>query len=219
MSPLQLYEHDPTSLLPLLTRFLPHTQAVLGAIVSCPAPGHQPRGVLDAPPLETMYASFPPSSLPDDGDRDWLVALALPAPSEQVRVWHRREVELNEAEMARVQRLEGSAVSSAALRGAGSLQGDEAGGARAAEMLTAAVRAMRERFPHHFVTGQLNAAWERALRHALGAPSRGLCRVFLAPAQAPGAEGADLDKLGLKLDRTQVGDEGEVRWTRTRRRR
>lgn len=210
---LQLYEHDPSTLLPLLTQWLPHTQAVLGAIVSCPPPWHEPKSVLDAPPLETMWASFPPDSLPSDSDEDWLVALALPAPSEQVRIWHRAEVGLNEKEMERVKRIEGSVVSTESLRAAeveGKGKGEEV--EKAAEQVTEARRIMREKYPRHFVMGQLNAAWEPALRRALGAPSRGICRVFLAPEQSPstGSDAERLKELGLKLDTTRVGDEDEV---------
>lgn len=207
--PLQLYEHDPSTLLPLLMRWLPHTQAVLGALVSCPAPGHEPKSVLDAPPLETMWASFPPGSLPSDSDADWLVALALPAPSEQVRIWHRAEVGLNEKEMRRVKKITGSVVSTESLREA---EKQEVGHEEAAELVIEARRIMREKYPRHFVMEQLNAGWEPALRKALGAPSRGICRVFLAPEQLPStsSDQETLDNLGLKLDTTLVGDEDEV---------
>lgn len=206
---LQLYEHDPASLLPLLTKFLPHTQAVLGAIVSCPPPGQTPQSALDAPPLETMWASFPPGNLPSDSDTDWLVTLALPAPSEQIRIWHRAEVELNNEEIERVKQIEGSVVSTEALREAESKGGNEDAAAQVIE----ARRIMREKYPAHFVMGQLNAAWEPALRHALMAPGRGICRVFLAPEELPstGLDEERLRELGLKLDTTRVGDEGEVR--------
>lgn len=210
--PLQLYEHEPSSLLPLLERYLPHTQAVLGAIVSSPAPGCEPRSVLDAPPLETVFASFPPGSLPNDEDEDWLVALALPAPSEQVRIWHRAEVRLNGAEGARVRALSGSVVSPAALRD-GTHEASKTGGKdlnSAAEAVVEARRTMRQRFPRHFVLGQLNAAFEPAVRTALGAPGRGICRVFLAPQSLPDPGDVDLEQLGLKLDTTRVGDEAEV---------
>lgn len=205
---LQLYEHNPSSLLPLLTKYLPHTQAVLGAIVSCPPPGQRPQSALDAPPLETMWASFPPGRLPSDSDTDWLVALALPAPSEQIRIWHRAEVELNNEEIERVKQIEGSVVSTEALREAESKGGNDDAAAQVIE----ARRIMREMYPNHFVMGQLNAAWEPALRHALKAPSRGICRVFLAPEELPstGSDAERLRKLGLKLDTTRVGDEGEV---------
>lgn len=207
----QLHEHDPDSLLPLLTRYLPHTQAVLGAIVSCPPPGHTPQSVLDAPPLETMYASFPPGHLPSDNETDWLVALALPAPSEQVRIWHRAEVGLNLSEMARVRKTNGSVVSTEALRAAETAT-LESGGQEAAAQVIQARQIMREKYPHHFVMGQLNAAWELSLREALKAPNRGICRVFLAPEELPstGSDDERLKELGLKLDTTRVGDEGEV---------
>lgn len=206
---LKLYEHDSAAILPLLTRYLPHTQSILGAIVSSPPPGSQPQGVLDAPPLESILASFPPDDFPSEDDRSWIVAVALPAPSEQVRIWHRAEVELNEAEIERVKRIEGSAVSPSTLR-PDVPQTQEV--QEAAEAMIEARKAMREKFTQHFVMGQLNAAWEPALREALHAPSRGICRCFLAPSDLPPTSSAreHLEKLGLKFDHTRVGDEPEV---------
>lgn len=208
MPQLKLYSHDPASLFPLLKRWLPHSQTVVGAMLNNPTPPSEnnisvERDVLQGRPLERMYASFPPGQIPSDEDRDWLVTVALPEPSEQIRVWHRLEVEGNQAEMAATRTIPQPEAGH-------SLDDDEV--KLALDLYIQAVQQMRQLYPRYWVVGQVNSLWEGGLRKALDAPSRTICRVFLAPkVEPPAMPEEDFDKLGLKLDHTREGDETEVR--------
>ncbi|KLT45972.1 hypothetical protein CC85DRAFT_299147 [Cutaneotrichosporon oleaginosum] len=102
-TPLTLYPHSPASLVPLLSSQLPYTLVLLATIQanrhaeSDPSPVSAPDCQVP-PPLPPVYATFPPptSGAPslayleslDIGPYDWLVAVALPPPSEQIRFYH-----------------------------------------------------------------------------------------------------------------------------------
>ncbi|BEJ13651.1 hypothetical protein CspHIS471_0308250 [Cutaneotrichosporon sp. HIS471] len=101
MGDVKFYPHGPASLIPLLESHLPHTLVLLATIKANrhaptdPSPVSAPDCQVP-PPLPPVFANFPSaSSISLDylqsiglGPFDWIVAVALPEPSEQIRFHH-----------------------------------------------------------------------------------------------------------------------------------
>lgn len=168
-----LHAHpDPSTLLPLLRTQLPVSLVFVGTLMSNPT-------------LAPVYANFPPRS---DGEIDtaylsslgigeyeWLVTVALPAPSEQLRVHH-------------------------ALSGAPE-EIQEQNLSAASDAVCAAITEMMQRYPAQPVLGAVPELFGPAVRKLLDAPKRDTTYIY-APAEGWGASTIDApeDLAGLTFD-------------------
>lgn len=181
-----LHAHDPHSLLPLLRAQLPHSVVMLATLLSNPPTM-----------LGAVYATFPPAPDGRDvtpaylasagvGEFDWLVAAALPEPSEQIRL-HHALVGAPEAVQA-AKRPEASGV------------------------VGAAVADMFRLYPQRTTVGAAPELFGPAVRAALGAPRRTPTYVFAAPGCGMGPSDIDAtdDTAGLTLDVGRPEDAPEV---------
>lgn len=198
----ELYPHAPTTLLPLLHSQLPHTIVLIGTILANrhsdadPAPITAP-DVRVPPPLPPVYATFPPPSDGSDitseylaqigvGEFDWLVVVALPVPSEQIRFYH-------------------SLVASA------SQTPEEK--ERAEGMIEAALRFMNTLYPHQLVSGCTHEMWEDVTRRVLGGKRQDPTLIYVAPGGGFGH--TEIKDVGgwegeLVLDHGREGDKALV---------
>lgn len=169
---------EPATLVPLLRSQLPHSLVFLGTLLS-------------NPDLAPVYANFPPrldgeidaaylQSL-GLGEYEWLVAAALPAPSEQLRVHH------------------------ALCAAPEDVQAAELGPASAA--VCAAITEMMGRYPAQPVIGAVPELFGPAVRQLLDAPKRDTTFIY-APEGGWGASRIDAgdDLAGLAFDVGRPGD-------------
>lgn len=168
-----LHAHpDASTLLPLLRTQFPSSIVFVGTLLSNPS-------------LAPVYANFPPCpngtidtaylSTLGIGEYDWLVTVALPAPSEQQRVYH-------------------------ALSGAPSdVQRSQL--ARAEEQVCEAITEMMEKYPDQPVWGAVPELFGPAVRKLLDAPKRDTTYVY-APGDGWGASTIDApdDLASLTFD-------------------
>jgi hypothetical protein len=166
-----LYPHNASALLPLLETRQPLSLPLIGSIhVSGAA---------------RVYATFPPSQIPTNGGDDWAVAIAFPAPSTQLHVYHAFE----------------------SADRAGNGKAEPAGHDEPAACVVALLHLMLALHPTHDRIGGLNILWAAAVREALKSPDYGWNTVYLAPAGGVAAEGVGVDMAGLALDKGKPGDE------------
>ncbi len=171
MADIKLYAHPPASLLPLLEAQLPHTLVLLSTIQanrhaeSDPSPVSAP-DCHTPPPLPPVYATFPPppSGVPSlaylqsigVGPYDWLVAVALPKPSEQIRFYH--ALVANPAPAPAPEQVE-----------------------RAEKVVEAALRFMVQQYPDQLVYGATHEMWEPVARGVLGGRTQVPTYIYVAP--------------------------------------
>ncbi|EKD01156.1 hypothetical protein A1Q2_04479 [Trichosporon asahii var. asahii CBS 8904] len=168
-----LHAHpDPSTLLPLLRTQLPASLVFVGTLMSNPS-------------LAPVFANFPPrSDGPIDiaylsslglGEYDWLVTVALPAPSEQQRFHH-------------------------ALSGApAEIQQQQLD--KASKAVTEAITEMMGKYPAQPVWGSVSELFGPAVRELLDAPKRDVTYIY-APGEGWGASSieAPSDLAGLTFD-------------------
>lgn len=173
-----MYAHaQPSTLLPLLRTQLPASLVFIGTIMS-------------NPDLQPVYANFPPrKDGPIDGthlaslglgEYDWLVTVALPAPSEQLRVHHALSGAPEDVQAAQLP--------------------------RAAEAVCTAISELMALYPKQPVLGAVPELFGPAVRKLLDAPKRDTTYIY-APDGGWGASkieaGEDLAGLSFDIGRPQ----------------
>ena len=171
MSSVQLYPHDPGTLLPLLRAHLPNSLPVYGCILSnhssSPTSPSSPRGTLEPlSKLEThshlrhAYATFPPSALPPPSPAHrtpFVVLIHLPPPAaQQIRLFCSAETRPGVTDAERED---------------------------AAALVTGAVGAhlAGEGGAETRMIGGMAEAWCERVRRTCGTRERDTCDVWLAP--------------------------------------
>ena len=198
----RLYAHEPRSLLPLLRAHLPHTLVIVGTILANRVSNDEKGPVDDdtplPPPLPPVYATFPPPAHGGDvtldtlreagiGEYEWLVAVALPLPSEQIRLHH-------------------------ALVAATPDQQTGPAKAAAERTIELAIREMARMYPTQLVVGNTHEMFESVTRRVVGGAERTKTYIYVAPHAGFGHTEIDLagvggvDKEGLVLDHGRPSD-------------
>lgn len=168
----KLYAHEPRTLLPLLREHMPHSVVLIGTIVANPTCEGSA-----LPALPPVYATFPPlksggeitsASLAETGvgKYDWLVTVALPAPSVQFRFYH-------------------------ALTGAPDSERTPELFDTAATMVKESLREMQDRYSTRFVLGGVHDLFVDVAREVLGGPRRTSTYLYLAPNGGAGPTAID----------------------------
>lgn len=211
-SPLKLYPHAPSTLLPLLRTQLPHTLILIATILAnrhsddtSPSLPLSPDTQVP-PPLPPVYATFPPRVANMDaeseaeaitheylsslgiGEHDWLIAVALPVPSEQIRFYH----SLVAAPTQLPEEVE-----------------------RAERVVEAALREMVQLYPEQLVCGGTHELWEEVTRRVLGGRKQMATLIYRAPEGGFGH--TEIDTSGVRgwegelvLDHGRESDKGFV---------
>jgi hypothetical protein len=166
LSPNALHAHVGETLLPLLRRHLPHTVVVYGTIVAHAPAVRTAKAVDPECVLPPVYASFPPREDGGEitldylrslgiGEYDWLLTVALPFPSEQIRIHH--------------------AIVAAS-------QDEQTAGLDAANtLMLSALSHMADRYPGQLVVGNTHELFEPLVRKFTGSPRRHETYTYVAP--------------------------------------
>lgn len=202
-TPHRLYPHSPSTLIPLLRSQLPHTIVVLATILA--SRRDDAEGVLSIhddvpypPSLDPVYASFPPTADGSDvtvealydagvGQFEWLVTVALPQPSEQIRVHHAYVAAPPEKQSPETKQA-------------------------ADAMVEYAIREMAQRYPAQLVVGYTHETFEEVTRRVVGGGERTRTYTYVAPGLGWGHTDIDLGSVNdswrseLLLDHGRPGD-------------
>ena len=189
MTPFQLYEHEPESLLPLLQSHLPYSLPVYGSIVSNPssslASGHQREIASDEGNNQVHYAitTFPSSALPYPPD-PYVILNHLPSPMPwQVRLFCSAESDPN-------------------LTGTAKLE--------ATNLVIETVKEHLKSPQETRMIGALSTVWSDQLRKMLGTRNNEICDVWLA--SEDNEMTVDGAREGLIVDIGRLQDCELVRW-------
>ncbi|GMK56649.1 hypothetical protein CspeluHIS016_0304890 [Cutaneotrichosporon spelunceum] len=166
---IKLYPHNPASVISLLESQLPHTLVLLATIKANRHAASDPSPVTASdcqvpPPLPPVFTNFPPphagspsSEYLDSigvGPYGWIVAVALPEPSEQIRFYH-------------------------SLVAHPSPSADEVAVAEA--VVEGTLRFMAGRYPTQLVCGATHERWEPVARKVLGGRTQVPTYIYVAP--------------------------------------
>lgn len=181
ISPVQLFAHDPASLLPQLKHHLPKSLPVYGCILSnsssvptSTSPGHhEPLSTVETSNrLPHAYATFPPSCLSSPPEL-FAIFVHLPPPMTwQVRFFCSAETRKNLSTSERQTAL---------------------------NLVKDAVTLHLEGPEETRMLGGMSTLWSAGVREMLGTRENEVCDVWLAPEDGAMGEG-EVDKEGLEVD-------------------
>lgn len=180
-----LYAHAPHAILPFLRQDLPDTVVAVGSIM-CNRTSEDEAGPVEGLPvpgvLSTIHATFPPAQAGEalnPGDT-WVIAYALPRPSEQIRVYHSLQHYPAHQTPDTI--------------------------ARAGAEINAVIDEMAKLYPNQRVVGQVPEVFRPAVQAHVGGPDHGRNWTYFAPASGTKVDLTGVNTEGLELGLAREDD-------------